>query len=104
MPSVEEIPGSGCTTPPAYDMDPTPVPTAGGPAAPSPDAGDLQAAYQRYIGSYNKYLGIVNYTPGSSSPDQALQNNVNSDAAQSALKEYKAAYDQYIQIRKNSGN
>ncbi|MFC1743377.1 hypothetical protein ACFL35_05230 [Candidatus Riflebacteria bacterium] len=96
-PDLEAIPGGGAAAP-SPNIESAPVVSAGGPAAP---AADLQDAYQRYIQSYNKYLGIINYTPGASTPDQAMQNNLNSDQAKSALKEYKDAYNDYIQLRQS---
>lgn len=98
-----EIPVTGSASAPSASE----VPVTEGVPAPAPTAGattELRAAHAEYIKAYNNYINMVTNIGGSENPDEELRSNMLRSDTQSALNEYREAYNRYITLLRQSNS
>lgn len=79
--------------------------TAGTPeVAPANAPTALKEAHSSYIKAYNKYINIVTNIGGSENPDEELRSNLLRSDTQTALNEYRTAYNRYITLLRKSNS
>ena len=73
-------------------------------AAPAQASDALKSAHAEYIQAYNAYISKVTSIGGSENPDEELRTNMRRDDTQQALNNYRAAYDKYITLLRQSNS
>ena len=74
-----------------------PAPTANASTA-------LKSAHAEYIKAYNKYINMVTNIGGSENPDEELRSNLLRTDTQTALNDYREAYNRYVTLLRQSNS
>ena len=92
-----EIPVSGEAAAPVTEGTAEPAPAANASTA-------LKNAHAEYIKAYNKYINMVTNIGGSENPDEELRSNLLRSDTQTALNDYREAYNRYITLLRQSNS
>jgi len=82
-------------------------PVTTGAAEPAPTANastELKNAHAEYIKAYNKYINMVTNIGGSENPDEELRSNLLRTDTQTALNDYREAYNRYVTLLRQSNS
>lgn len=96
-PVTSEIPVSGAAAAPVTEAVVEPAPSANASTA-------LKGAHGEYIKAYNKYINMVTNIGGSENPDEELRSNLLRSDTQTALNDYREAYNRYITLLRQSNS
>lgn len=72
--------------------------------ASSSSSDELTKAHSDYITAYNKYINLVTNVGGSENPDEEVRSNMLRSDTQSALTEYREAYNRYVTLLRQSNS
>ncbi|MEW6710356.1 MAG: hypothetical protein AB1403_11090 [Candidatus Riflebacteria bacterium] len=95
--TATEIPVSGEAAAPVTEAVAEPAPSANASTA-------LKNAHAEYIKAYNKYINMVTNIGGSENPDEELRSNLLRSDTQTALSNYREAYNRYITLLRQSNS
>ncbi len=95
--SSTEVVVSADAQAPVTEGTPEPAPTGNSSTA-------LKSAHAEYIQAYNKYINMVTNIGGSENPDEELKSNMLRSDTQTALNNYREAYNRYITLLRQSNS
>ena len=96
-----EIPVSAAAAPVASTV---PVTASVEPAPTANASTELKSAHAAYIKAYNKYINMVTNIGGSENPDEELRSNLLRTDTQTALNDYREAYNRYVTLLRQSNS